>query len=196
MQQSVQYIQPAQIETSSPWIMFTGWTTHLQGLSRPDIAEMAYLPNFRYGTYPPFERALNEACTKVFAALYNAPSGLSKNILEWANSPDVSSPARYPLRHTQDISTWDIYCNVWRRMLLYLARVYMGCKGVQDETREGCQTLIDAAVRSDQPGFRRPVLIDQYIRSWVQDLKSEHGINEHSLLLSTRELMMAMVMQV
>ena len=196
MQESYQYIQPAQIETSSPWIMFTGWTTHLQGLSRPDLAELAYLPNFRYGTYPPFERALNEACIKVFIGLYDAPNGLSKNILEWANSPDVSNPARYPLRHTQDISTWTLYCNVWRRMLLYIARVYMGCKGVQKETREACIKLIEAAVCSDQTGIRRPVLIEEYIRDWVAVLKSEGDIDQHSLLLSTRELMMAMVMQV
>lgn len=182
-------ISTARIEAASPWIVFTGWTKHLQDISLVDLTKLSKMPNYRYGTYPPYERNLNEALNRAFVKLYSSIDGISRSTLAWAASPSASQPATRPLQHPQTVTTWDRYTIVWRRCILYICRVLAADHDISADTTARCRRLIDHCLAKGE---------DAHLRTWMLKVykeirKNEPDIDKISLLCI--RLMVAMIRQ-
>lgn len=149
MHNIVDTIATANAQTSTPWLGLTKIDAHLAGISIRALTRLTFAPNFRYGQHAAYLRFVNEAVSTIFDNAYAGLPKDSRNLLEWAASPTSLEPARLPLRHFQVRSTWDAYTLVWRRMLLYIARVVVQDPDEDRETMHKCVTLLDQCTGSE-----------------------------------------------
>ena len=147
-QELVNNIDVANAQTSTPWLGLTKLDRHLHDVAIPGLTRLTYLPNFRYGQHAAYLRHLNEAVTVIFEDTYTYLPTVSRNLREWAASPTKTEPARLPLRQFQSSATWNVYVNVWRRILLYMARVAMQDPDEDMATMSRCVELMDACTGS------------------------------------------------